>query len=82
LSSTLITITVTDSNGNYLFQNLIPDFYYAKFTIPTGFQFSPPYVGTNPNLYNDTFPVNGESNPLDFTSGMVYLDLDAGVGRI
>jgi uncharacterized repeat protein (TIGR01451 family) len=79
LTSTLISSTVTDTSGNYLFGNLVPDFYYAKFILPSGFQFSPQYAGTNPTIDSDVFPVNGETAPREYTSGMVYLDLDAGM---
>lgn len=81
LSSTLIATTTTNSNGYYLFENQRPDFYYVKFIKPSGYLFSPQYAGTNPAIDSDAFPVNGETGAREFTSGMVYLDLDAGLMR-
>jgi len=81
LESNLISTTTTDNNGNYIFENQRPNFYYVKFIKPSGYQFSPQYAGTNPAIDSDAFPVNGETAPREFTSGTVYIDLDAGMYR-
>lgn len=81
LNSNLIDTTTTDSNGNYIFENQRPDFYYVKFIKPDGYHFSPQYAGTNPAIDSDAFPANGETAPREFTSGTLYLDWDAGLIR-
>jgi uncharacterized repeat protein (TIGR01451 family) len=81
LTNALEATTTTNSNGYYIFENLTPNFYYAKFIKPSGFQFSPQYAGTNPAKDSDAFPVNGETANREYKSGTVYLDLDAGLYR-
>ncbi|MEO8606576.1 MAG: SdrD B-like domain-containing protein [Chloroflexota bacterium] len=41
-SGTVIATKTTDSNGNYLFDNLRPGVYAVEVALPAGYQFSPP----------------------------------------
>jgi uncharacterized repeat protein (TIGR01451 family) len=79
LTSTRISTTVTDTNGNYIFQNLLPDFYYVTFILPSGFNFSPQYAGTDDQIDSDALPATGETAPREYRSGTVYLHVDAGM---
>jgi len=81
LTDVLVGSTTTNTNGYYIFQNQLPNFYYVRFIKPDGFQFSPQYAGSDPTKDSDAFPVNGKTGTREFTSGVVYLDWDAGLYR-
>ncbi|HAQ37096.1 MAG TPA: hypothetical protein DCX89_01165 [Saprospirales bacterium] len=49
---------ITDSNGNYTIDNLIPGDYYLKFS-PGGYQFTTPNIGSNDHIDSDVTNANG-----------------------
>ncbi|MGL5244347.1 MAG: SdrD B-like domain-containing protein, partial [Sarcina sp.] len=60
--------SITDSNGKYIIENILPGNYYAKFVEPIGYKFV-----TIGNLVNST----GKSNCLTLTVGEERLNIDA-----
>ncbi len=79
LNNTYITNTTTNSTGNYTFENLIPNFYYVTFTKPDGYLFSPQFVGSNPAIYSSANRVTGETVSREYTSGVEYMYVNAGL---
>ncbi|MEO6189252.1 MAG: SdrD B-like domain-containing protein, partial [Saprospiraceae bacterium] len=58
-TNTLVKTTTTDINGNYLFDKLLPGDYYARFDLPTGYNFTTPNVGNNDTKDSDVDNSNG-----------------------
>ncbi|MPQ44033.1 SdrD B-like domain-containing protein [Clostridium tarantellae] len=59
---------ITNSNGKYLIEDVLPDRYYAKFSKPSGYNFV-----TAGNLVN----ANGDSKCFSLNPGEEKLDVDA-----
>ncbi|MCE5214594.1 MAG: carboxypeptidase regulatory-like domain-containing protein [Methanobacterium sp.] len=76
---TLVNTTITDASGNYLFSNEIPNFYYVKFIKPDGYTFTLQDVGNDPSINSSAYPPTGESATREYTSGTVYLNVNAGL---
>lgn len=95
VSSTPIASDTTDSNGNYLFEDLdpglLPTQYMVEFILPSGYQYSPKNVSgsTAPNSPNDT-PTNdsdadtatGRTKYTTLNSSEQDLTFDAGIFMI
>jgi len=75
----VLTNTVTDVNGLYLFDNLLPGSYIVQFVLPSGLQFSPPRQGGDPALDSDADLSTGNSQCVTLSSSEVNLTIDAGV---
>ncbi|WP_017294026.1 S8 family serine peptidase [Geminocystis herdmanii] len=87
--------TVTDANGNYLFEDLAPGSYVVAEVIPSGWQqtypdqFNPnsivssssvPFVNSNPSI--DTSPITKPPSPnlnADYQSGELIIKLKDGI---
>jgi hypothetical protein len=63
-----IATVVTDLSGNYLFQDLLPDTYYAEIQVPTDYYLSPVGRGT-PKLDSDFDPNSRKNSPVTLKSG-------------
>jgi protocatechuate 3,4-dioxygenase beta subunit len=82
-----VATTVTDANGNYLFQNVTPGAgYRVGFTPPAGMVFSPKDVTTGGGNDNTDSDVNtaagvnfGKTDPFTVVAGTNNLTLDAGL---
>jgi uncharacterized repeat protein (TIGR01451 family) len=76
------TVTVNDSGGNpgsYLFPGLPPGAYFAKFTLPTGYVFSPKNQGGDATKDSDADPTTGITAITNLAAGQNDLTWDAGL---
>jgi hypothetical protein len=80
--TTVITSTITDQNGKYLFSNLNAGSYIVGFsTITSSLEFTQQNTpGDNGNNTNsDADPVTGKSSVIVLSAGEVDLTIDAGI---
>ncbi|WDE07685.1 hypothetical protein SG34_012775 [Thalassomonas viridans] len=70
---------LTDVDGLYLFDNLMPGGYLVEFELPSGFVFSPANVGSNTSIDSDANQFTGRSACTDLSSGETDLTIDAGI---
>lgn len=71
---------ITDQNGQYLFENLLPGTYQVAFTtIPTGITFTQQDAGGNDNLDCDVNPATGLTGNIVLAAGDINLTVDAGL---
>jgi hypothetical protein len=71
---------ITDQNGQYLFDNLLPGTYQVAFTtIPTGIGFTQQDAGGNDNLDSDVNPATGLTGNIVLVAGDINLTVDAGL---
>ncbi len=77
-SNNLIGTTITDSNGQYLFNNLTPGCYVVQFEKPAGYEFSPKNSGSDSAIDSDTLP-SGATDQISLESGENDLTWDAGL---
>jgi len=76
---TLAGSTVTDSDGRYLFSDLLPGDYYLQFTAPAGYALSAVDQGGDDGLDSDADPATGRTAATTLTSGEIDLGWDAGL---
>ncbi len=76
-----VTNSLTDTNGYYLFPDLIPDDYYIHVDLVTNYVFSPQGQGGDPSLDSDVNPTNGNSSIVTLSTGETNLNVDAGMYR-
>jgi len=76
---TLAGSTVTDSDGRYLFAELLPGDYYLQFTAPAGYALSAVDQGGDDGLDSDADPATGRTAATTLTSGEIDLGWDAGL---
>lgn len=80
---TVLSSTITDANGNYLFGNLNPGTYVVGFgTLPAGKEFTTQNNAANTDGNSDvaTSGVNiGKSSPVVLAAGDVNFTIDAGI---
>ncbi len=78
-TGTKLDSTITDANGNYLFDELTPGDYYVSFSdLPAGYVFSPQDQGGNDALDSDV-NANGETPCTTLDPGEDDDSLDAGI---
>ena len=76
----IIATTTTDANGNYVFSGLMPGKpYIVEFGKPSGFDYSPQQIGTDPTKDSDANPATGRTNPIVLGSGENNTTIDAGL---
>jgi hypothetical protein len=63
-SGALVNSTMTTADGYYEFTQLAAGSYYAVFSLPLGYVFSPEYQGSNPQIFSD---VDGTGTTAQFT---------------
>ena len=79
---TVVSSTVSDQNGNYLFANLLPGTYVVGFgNLPAGMELTQQNgAGDNGNNTNsDANPLTGLTAPITLSAGEVDLSVDAGI---
>lgn len=77
--TTVITSTITDANGNYLFTNLVPDTYIVGFSnYPSGLVFTSKNA-TGSTVDSDVNTATGKTDAVTLTAGQIKLDVDAGL---
>jgi protocatechuate 3,4-dioxygenase beta subunit len=69
----------TLADGAYSFTNVPIGSYYVKFTVASGYFFSPQNVGGNEAIDSDADLTTGKSATFSITSGQVVSDVDAGM---
>ncbi|HHM20672.1 MAG TPA: hypothetical protein ENJ20_01495 [Bacteroidetes bacterium] len=77
-SNNVLTSTVTDANGGYLFSGLAAGCYRIGVVLPNGFQFSAPNA-TNDALDSDIDPAMAMTGDINLAPGENNPDVDAGV---
>lgn len=75
----LITTTLTNGYGFYLFSNLNPDSYFLRFTLRSGFTFSPPDQGADDTIDSDAQLGNGDTPIFTLVAGDDISYMDAGM---
>ncbi len=75
----LIATTMTDANGFYLFDNLIPGDYYVEFIEPEGYDFTMQDQGTDDMVDSDADPSTGMTTCTTLDSGENDMSWDAGL---
>jgi protocatechuate 3,4-dioxygenase beta subunit len=75
-----IATTVTNQNGNYMFNGLADGTYVVGFSnIPSGYTITPNGQGGDATLDGDANPLSGLTAPVTLTGGVTNLDIDAGI---
>ncbi|MEM7531643.1 MAG: SdrD B-like domain-containing protein [Chloroflexota bacterium] len=72
-------IAVTDANGNYLFENLLPGGYMVEFTLPDGYTLSGNNVGNDDSLDSDVDAATNRTSVITLASGDASLTWDVGL---
>ncbi len=81
-SSSPLADTTTDSNGNYLFANLMAGSYYVRFDRPAGYAHSSPIdQGIDDALDSDVDPNTGDTACVDLADGEINRTVDAGFSK-
>ncbi|MBI1913170.1 MAG: carboxypeptidase regulatory-like domain-containing protein [Planctomycetes bacterium] len=73
----LVDSTQTASNGLYQFTGLVPGSYYVRFTLPSGYLFSPPHLGTD--AIDSDPDMTGRTASFTLAAGASRTTLDAGL---
>ncbi len=75
----LVATDLTDVNGEYLFEDLVPGNYYIKVTRPPGYIYAPQYSGTDTALDSNADEVSGKSELVFLNSGDNIITFDVGL---
>ncbi|MBT9499105.1 MAG: carboxypeptidase regulatory-like domain-containing protein, partial [Zoogloea sp.] len=75
----VVSTTTTDTNGNYLFNNLVPGDYSAQVVAPTGYFVSAKDQGGNDAIDSDIDPTTGKTITTTLAAGEADLSWDAGL---
>jgi len=74
-----VSTTTTDSDGNYLFDNLEPGSYYVEFVLPNGYLFTSINEGSDVEKDSDADVTNGKTECVSLVAGDNNMSLDAGM---
>ena len=76
---TLLATTMTDAEGMYSFDSLLPRGYVLEFMAPFGYFFSPMMQGDDPEKDSDADPETGRTTCIALELGVEDLSHDAGL---
>jgi len=79
LGGSVSLTTVTDGDGLYRFEDLVPGTYTVTVTNPGGYVFSPQGQGDDAARDSDVAPAGGVTAALTLVSGQSNLTIDAGL---
>ncbi len=74
-----VDTVVSDENGYFLFTQLPAGSYVLIFTLPDGYDFTMPNIGSDEATDSDVDPNNGNSAPIDLAEGDVHFTTGAGL---
>ena len=77
--NSLVSTTLTDASGKYLFSNLDAGDYYVKFVVVSGYSFSPANQGTDDAKDSDADASTGKTGCITLAAGENNLTVDAGM---
>jgi LPXTG-site transpeptidase (sortase) family protein len=80
-TGTLVTTTLTGSDGSYGFSTA-PGDYYVVFMPPSGYVFSPANQGSNDSIDSDADVITGQTATTNLTGGENDLTWDAGLNLL
>lgn len=76
----VVATTMTNSSGDFSFDNVAPGTYTVLVQRPNGYSFSPALQGTDRTLDSDVTNLSsGETSPFTLSAGQVINDVDAGL---
>ncbi|MDA3860723.1 MAG: choice-of-anchor A family protein [Melioribacteraceae bacterium] len=78
-SDDFVSTTTTNSDGNYLFEDLEPGSYYVEFVLPNGYLFTTQNEGTDSSVDSDADVNTGKTTCVTLVAGDNNLSLDAGM---
>jgi uncharacterized repeat protein (TIGR01451 family) len=81
-ANNVLSTTVTNNTptgGNYLFDNLQPGSYIVCFSLPVGYVFSPPNVGSDDAIDSDADMLTGCASTVSLQPNESNLTIDAGI---
>ncbi|MEZ4732233.1 MAG: SdrD B-like domain-containing protein [Caldilineaceae bacterium] len=79
VSNSVVATTTTDSNGNYLFDGLLPGQYFVQFTPPENFVFTIPGSNIVSDSDSNVDPNTGQTALITLLFGEVTIAWDAGI---
>ena len=77
--NTVSLSTTTDTNGKYLFEDLVPGNYVVEFVKPAGYTGSDKDQGTDDTKDSDADKITGKTGTISLASGDNNLTVDAGI---
>jgi streptogramin lyase len=77
-----VKTTMTDADGKYLFEDLLPGDYKVEFVLPDGFVFTMPDQGGDDAVDSDADPLSGMTICTSLAAGETDLTWDAGMYRV
>ena len=78
-STNLAAVTRTDSNGYWFAQGIGPGQFFVEFALPTGYQFTSQYAGSNPAVDSNADAGTGRTELIALGGGQTNLTIDAGM---
>ncbi len=78
---TVVETTKTDEDGNFLFDELVPNDYRLGFDVPSGYALSDDNK-TNDNNDSDANPLTGQTDVTNLESGENDISWDAGIYQL
>lgn len=78
----VVATTTTDGNGLYTFPNVLPGTYTVEFSLPEGFEFTPPLQGGDRTVDSNVINFGtGSTGSFTIGAGEHITDIDAGIKR-